>query len=97
MKGKIMELEIIATYKERPQDFFNMTLNPYDLDQDINHLIDLIHNNYYTNSQFKELIKLSTCILVDDDDQFDKFKRYPLVKKLLGINGKLFFKNGKLQ
>jgi len=92
-----MELEIIATYKERPQDFFNMTLNNYDLDHDLNHLIDLIHSNYYTNSQFKELVKLSTCILLDDNDQFNKFKSYPLVKELLKTNGKLFFKNGKLQ
>ena len=111
MKGKTMELtiDVIATFKNHNQEFFDIDLNIYDLECDLDHFLYLIDNYFseyffdYDNDKTmfdynNELVKLSTCILFDNQEHAKKcFKRYPLVKELLKTNGKLFFKNGKLQ
>jgi len=104
-----LTIDVIATFKNHDQEFFDIELNHYDLQSDLDHFLYII-DNYFSEYFFdwdngkstfdynNELVKLSTSILFQDQEQFKSYyERYPLVKELLKTNGKLFFKEGKLQ
>lgn len=103
-----LSIECIATFKNQPQYFFDIDLHYHDLDGDINHFLYLIDNTLnealfdYENGTClfdynKQLIKLSTCIQFNNQDDAKQYSKHPIIKELLKRNGKLFFKNGELQ
>lgn len=80
-----MRIEFILTYNSKPQEIFEYPfINPILTDKQT--LFDFA-TAYLSNEEKQELIKISSCVLIDGG-------KFELPKWFVECNGKLYFKKG---